>query len=360
MTEHLEVPPSELGDDCHVRAGAGEIPLLSLWSERRLGAGEDARPLTREVTPGRGLVAVFDGLGGSGAASVEAPDGPVTQARLAAQTARAWVDSHARDVLDRRQEPVRLAADLASVLRRTADEHGLGPGRLRSRMIRTLPTTVAIGTFACDAGEIRCDALWAGDSRIYLMTPYLGLQQLSVDHLRSGADPLANLVEDSPLSNVASASGEFRLQRTTVRIEPIPAVLVAATDGCFGYLPTPMHFEHLLLEPLWRAMTFHDWVTDVRRRIEEVAGDDATIAMAVLRPGLGLDELRGVFAGRFAHVDGIVTELDEVRDSLLTARTTLAVRENAWRAARERCWLRYREHYELGRRDPQDGSYGGR
>jgi hypothetical protein len=51
-----------------------------------------------------------------------------------------------------------------------------------------------------------------------------------------------------------SADTEFHVNYRRVELEG-PFLLVCATDGCFGYLPTPMHLEHLVLAPLTTART---------------------------------------------------------------------------------------------------------
>ena len=84
---------------------------------------------------------------------------------------------------------------------------------------------------------------WAGDSRAYVFDPD-GARQLSTDDLRDPGDALANLRHDSVVSNAMSADTEFHVSYRRVELQA-PFLLVCATDGCFGYVPTPMHFEHL-------------------------------------------------------------------------------------------------------------------
>ena len=84
---------------------------------------------------------------------------------------------------------------------------------------------------------------WAGDSRAYVL-PADGARQLSTDDLRDPSDAMANLRRDSVVSNAMSADTDFHVNYRRVELKA-PFLLVCATDGCFGYVPTPMHFEHL-------------------------------------------------------------------------------------------------------------------
>ena len=58
-----------------------------------------------------------------------------------------------------------------------------GSGRLKSKLIKTLPTTMAI--CACDLSSREYTAIWAGDSRVYCLQPDVGLQQVTTDDLKT-------------------------------------------------------------------------------------------------------------------------------------------------------------------------------
>ena len=55
------------------------------------------------------------------------------------------------------------------------------------------------------------------------------------------ATPLPSLRRDSVLSNASSADTEFHINYRRVELRS-PFLVVCATDGCFGYVRTPMHF----------------------------------------------------------------------------------------------------------------------
>ena len=69
--------------------------------------------------------------------------------------------------------------------------------------------------------------------------------------------------------------------------------LLCATDGCFAYVRSPMHFEHLLLSTMQGARDAPDWQRALEAEVTAITGDDAAIALL----GLGAD--LGGFKQRF-------------------------------------------------------------
>ena len=153
-----------------------------------------------------------------------------------------------------------LHRSVQQALRQRLQELKAPPSGLRSRLLRALPTTMALVALQRTqpggptwAGHV----LWAGDSRAYVFEP-AGARQLSTDDLRDPGDAMANLHHDSVVSNAMSADTEFHVNYRRVELQA-PFLVVCATDGCFGYVPTPMHFEHLVLEALRAARSTEAW-----------------------------------------------------------------------------------------------------
>src|SRR5262249_22927824 len=152
--------------------------------------------------------------------------------------------------------PTHPEADLHDVLqgRFSAEvESGIhSSDKFAGSLRRELPTTLAATAFHNGGdGQLHVSALWAGDSRCHVLSPTAGMQQLTVDDSPS-TDALDAIVNDAPMSNVICADREFTVHRLDFRL-PKPAILVSSTDGCFGYVATPAHFEYLLLQALQRA-----------------------------------------------------------------------------------------------------------
>lgn len=313
--------------------------------------GEDSDPILRDG-PDLGLVGVFDGMGGAGGTVYETPDGRRTGAYLASRIARDVVEQRMLELLepDWHLNGKAAARDLQhsvqQALRQRLQELNPAPSGLRSRLIRALPTTMAVVALQRTqpsgptwAGHV----FWAGDSRAYVFESQ-GASQLSTDDLRDPGDALANLRRDSVVSNALSADTEFHINYRRVELRA-PFLVVGATDGCFGYLRTPMHFEYLVLSHLLEARNTEAWSSALQAQIASVTGDDA--AMSTLGVGTDFKEFQKLFAPRVAELGSdFIEPLDELSDAVTRAEQELrALRERQLDETAER-WSRYKSGYE--------------
>jgi serine/threonine protein phosphatase PrpC len=326
------------------------------------GPGEDAKPIWTMLSATNGLIGVFDGLGGAGGEIIRFTDGTErTSAWIASRLVRDIVVRVYYQVMQDTSEAYESAAelhDLRASLDFTAELYRIikeqlreysarmrlinASRRLKSRLIKTLPTTMAVARF--DLTKNKFTAIWAGDSRIYCLKPDVGLLQVTTDDLKSRADALVNLVEDSPMSNCVNADTEFVLHERELAFQPC-SILIAATDGCFGYVRTPLHFEHLLLSTMRDSSDWGDWQKKLSKRIKAMTGDDATLS-AVAIGWHDFASCRSHYAKRLEWCDKRIQaydlkyqsserlqrELDEARKDLAEAQRTL--------------WEEYRKTYE--------------
>ncbi|MFE0191970.1 serine/threonine protein phosphatase [Streptomyces sp. NPDC058989] len=325
----------------------GRLHAVSVWTERVSGRGEDAEPLVaHHWESGQGLLAVFDGSGGAGAAPAwQAPDGTSrTSAWVGARTARLATDCWLHDVTKGRQdvEPQSLHAYLKYFLDKAPQRHSKIGGTMR----RQLPTTLAGVHYQIAVGEdeIELRPLWAGDSRAYALLPETGLHVLTRDHTRE-SDALELLRSDPPMTNLVCADRDFDID-THRLVLPLPCVLVAATDGFFGYVHTPADFEHLLLRTLQQAGGAAEWAHLLRREVEAFTADDASLALVTLGYP-DFDDLRTRFAPRLRQ---LADQQSRGRPSALTAAPgpdadahATAARIKAWQ---DQSWQAYRHDYE--------------
>jgi hypothetical protein len=194
----------------------------------------------------------------------------------------------------------------------------------------------------------------AGDSRAYVLTPAAGLQQLTVDDIRDHGDAMANLREDSVVSNAMSADTAFVVHHRQVPLTA-PVLVIAATDGCFGYVPSPMHVEHLLLAALRDASSTEDWSAAVQAAVSAVTGDDA--AMSVLGIGADFAGFQRLLADRTAELEQrFIAPLDAAAGRVRQLEQELERSRAAQEGERARLWEAYEQDYGRHLGDPGTGA----
>ncbi|HEX5967542.1 MAG TPA: hypothetical protein VFY88_03625 [Intrasporangium sp.] len=334
------------------RSPAGPRVALGFNLAKIPDHGEDSDPIVRH---GRhlGLVGVFDGMGGAGGTVYETPEGQRTGAYLASRVARDVVEPRMLRLLDPEwnldgpaaARDLQRAVKLALV--ETLRELKPPASGLRSRLIRALPTTMAL--IALQRRDSYGDRwtghlLWSGDSRVYALEPGTGAHQLTTDDIRDGGDAMVNLRQDSVVSNVMSADTDFVVRHRQVDLEA-PFVVIAATDGCFGYLPSPMHFEHLMLSALRDSNDADGWSAAMQAAISAVTGDDA--AMGLLAVGADHAELQELFAARTAELERRwIRPLDELAAEVSRAEHALEQARHRQTTDLAQLWGRYKAEYE--------------
>jgi serine/threonine protein phosphatase PrpC len=313
--------------------------------------GEDSDPILRDG-PDLGLLGVFDGMGGAGGTVYETPEGRRTGAYLGSRIARDVVEQRMLDLLEPdwhlngNAAARNLEHSVQQALKQRLQELNPAPSGLRSRLIRALPTTMALVALQRTqpggptwAGHV----FWAGDSRVYVFEAR-GASQLSTDDLRDPGDALANLRRDSVVSNALSADTEFHINYRRVELHS-PFLVVCATDGCFGYVRTPMHFEYLVLRHLLEARSTEAWSSALQAEIAAVTGDDA--AMSTLGVGADLQEFQQLFAPRVAELaSDFIEPLDDLSDAVTRAEQELRALQSRQLYEMTERWNRYKSEYE--------------
>jgi serine/threonine protein phosphatase PrpC len=316
------------------------------------GEGEDADPILR-VGPDLGLLGVFDGMGGAGGRVYDTPDGRHTGAYIASRFARNVVERLMLELikpewnLDGPASAAELHRVLASSLAARLAELKAPETSLRSKLVKALPTTMTLAVLQrADpaASAYACHLFWAGDSRAYMADPETGLHQLTTDDLRSGGDAMRNLTDDSVMSNCISADTEFHINHRQVELQT-PFLLLCATDGCFAYVRSPMHFERLLLSTLQGARDAGAWQRALEAEVTAITGDDA--ALALLGLGDDLDGFKKLFKDRAAEVERrYIDRLDELDGDVQRAEQELADLKTRRAELGAELWNAYKPDYE--------------
>jgi serine/threonine protein phosphatase PrpC len=272
------------------------IQIDGFYSAKSGGLSEDSEPLVvSTVGPIRErlFMGVFDGMGGAGSSVIEGRNG-FTEAYRASRITRLEcfnysVEKVVKDVMGLGRAEIsgrELSPLLARELKRAAEKLAIGPGssRIRGTLTKTLPTTLAcvdISMKRNSMGEMRVNAqaIWAGDSRAWVLTPSHGLQQLTRDDVDM-EDHLEQLRQDPPMTNVVSASVDFMLNDLRHEFST-PCVVIAATDGVSGYVRSPGEVELHILESFFQAEKKGTPVGKILLdRFATLAHDDVSCAIA--------------------------------------------------------------------------------
>ena len=257
----------------------------AIWSEKIPDNGEDAIPL---MVVGRkdGIVisGVFDGLGGSGAGRIDWADGRsvshawessrITRSTMERELARAksLKDSAFLDVAD-------LSSAIQARLQARSDELSITVTGLASSLTRVLPTTFA--GFTIDYKQSKAvEAYWAGDSRAYVLDIKRGLQVLTRDDAED-MDAFDSLSVDPPLTNVICADRPFVIHSKRVS-PPASYLVIAATDGCFNYWPTPANFEFEILNAIISNSSWSAALKTLGQSVRSVTKDDTSLTIAAV------------------------------------------------------------------------------
>lgn len=346
-------PVLPVNDQAEKPAGSEALPVVTTLTlmfnvEKASAKGEDADPVVVR-TDGYDVIGVFDGMGGAGAALCEGPAGRRTGAFYASALARGFV----RDIAQRDRPlltygtPGEIAGhiyeEVATKLNESAALLSMPISKLRSALLRRLPTTAAVAVVRKGGTEVL--VFWAGDSRVYVLSPDLGLSQLTRDHLRDDGDAMANLERDAPLANCIHADRTFSIGWRTFQPKG-KYLVIACTDGCFGFVATPMHFEERLLNTMAAAMSMDEWRNQLISSLGEITGDD--MSMAVLAVGWPtFDAMRAAFTARQWRVSHeIVGQLAQLDHDHAGTMARLAALEAERRTAKERAWEDYRQSYD--------------
>lgn len=309
--------------------------------DKREGLGEDANPLLiANEKKGYYAVGVFDGMGGSGAKDCESQyEGRHTQAFVASRIIRDATEKYLNQNSFSKVSKEDLKEVLTERLEKEKKDYPSPPSKLRSRLVREYPTTLAVITAMKEEKVYHIRSFWAGDSRNYLWTKN-GFFQISLDDLNENNDPQENLRNDAGLANCVCAGSDFLINEKDIKVAE-PFVIISATDGCFGYLKTIMHFQYLLIEGLRTSPDLEGWKSYVEEKLNEVTGDDMSLALVAV----GFDNyshLKSYFSN--VKIDGLdpILKLEQKKSEF---ETILADNKEQLDVAIQKGWNVYKSTY---------------
>ncbi len=315
---------------------------IKFVTEKKEGHGEDAPPLL--MIKGKFCaVSVFDGMGGAGAATCESIFGKdYTKAYVASRIAASSIEDYLANHLS--TDDITKEDLKAVIIQKLKEEQVKFPPQtksmLRSKLVREYPTTMALVTLTENEDSFRVDSYWAGDSHCYLWTRN-GLFQISKDDLEEDNDPMENLRNDAAISNCICADRDFLINHKEIILSKEPVAILSATDGCFGYFPTPMHFEDMLKRCLKKAKDEDDWKNRVIKCIQEVTGDDTSLSLI----GVGFKsfgKFKNIMASQSVSCAGRIRDIET---NIASQKEKLIKTQNEYEQVIKCGWESYKQSY---------------
>ena len=259
-------------------------------------------------------IAVFDGCGGSGAwkyPEFHHSSGAFVAAQSMAKSYLTWFDSipaaglHDPDALA--QSYLEYSRDILLRLKQSCAPMGVS-----GSLVKSFPCTASAAIISQEKeNSISITALNTGDSRVYCLVPEDGLIQLTKDDSRGNPDPLDSLRDNPPLSNVMNADKPYRVSVRQV-VLPTPCAVICATDGVFGFVRSPMDFEHLLLKCIICPETVAEFERRLQDEVVQITGDDST-CVAAFYGWNSFSNIKASLEKRFRQVQEIVDSIDMAR-----------------------------------------------
>lgn len=321
----------------------GKAISIMFMTEKMEGHGEDAPPLL-VIKDNTFAVGVFDGMGGAGAATCNSEYGEnYTKAYVASRMVASSVQSYLESHLGIDSVLVENMKDV--IVQRLRNEQEKYPpetkSMLRSKLVREYPTTMAVITLTENEKDMAIDCFWAGDSHCYLWKRD-GFYQISKDDLEEDNDPLENLHNDAAISNCVCADRDFWINhRHIVLKSKEPVAILSASDGCFGYYSTPMHFEDVLKSTLGKARDEKDWQEKIEKQIQKVTGDDTSLSLI----GVGFNSF-GTFKSLMRHKKySAIKKIKELESEIANLRNKLDKATNERQKVIRDGWEGYKQKY---------------
>jgi hypothetical protein len=302
------------------------IHSLILDLPKIIDKGEDAAPLLLNFDDNTTVIAVADGMGGAGGTIYNIDNAKRSGAYLASRAIISIAEGYfvgfknSGYIIDES-----TIADIAKDLKYHFDTglmqimdkiHQKGNSKLniKSNLIKRLPTTFNLTYIQEYESKITITNFWAGDSRAYILNSTEGLQQLTDDDLINKGDALENLSNDSPLSNCVHADKTYKINFNYINCDK-PQIIFTCTDGAFGYVQTPLHFEYMLLNALINSRDTEEWKENLVEVFKSFQSDDISLSLIVLGY-INYDQMRNDFKARYEVLQGDFFKLNKAEEEL--------------------------------------------
>lgn len=198
----------------------------------------------------------------------------------------------------------RLSSFVGDGLRSVASRFGFEKGKYGGQVV--MPTTLASLKYKKQGAEVLIDALWAGDSRCYLLCGD-GIKQLTADD-EDGSGAITNLFYADP--------SDATLNHRSYKVKS-PCLLVALSDGAFDpYEPNDnLGVEYSLLSVMSGCDSIEEYSKALTEYYDGLHSDDASLAFAAIGYE-DFSDMKASFAERAAATEALFSALHRLAPTL--------------------------------------------
>lgn len=312
------------------------LSVVDVYCEgKKEGMGEDyfSYSYPKEFQNNNAFIAVFDGCGGIGAKRFEIDTEIYTGAYLASRACAyktlEYYKKNGSFNFDK-MDSVNLEIEYVQALNEISSKCSTRGSELKGRLAsKNFPTTASIISVKYENGMLYSEFLWAGDSRGYILDSE-GLKQITIDDLDDEQDAMSNILNDASLSNLINSDEEFKIH-TILKSHDRPVLFISATDGCFGYFTTPMHFEYVILHSICESDSINEFERNLSGIIREFTADDFTF---------------GIIAAGFESFNSMKSYFKD-REKYIYKNYIKVLEETNTNEVREKLWDEYKKSYYL-------------
>lgn len=193
-----------------------------------------------------------------------------------------------------------------------------------AKSMKLFPTTLSAITYFNGENALYNACIWAGDSRIYVLSPTKGLQQLSKDDADESED---SMMSGTVMNNCLSADNEFHLNYLIYKVTE-PCIIFACSDGVFDYVRSPLNLEWALLTTILNLKDDlnNNEIADAMANafktqvFETIASDDTTMC-GILYKIENISQLKEMYQERMNSFGSVAVEMNKNIASSKNLRT---------------------------------------
>ena len=125
-----------------------------------------------------------------------------------------------------------------------------------------------------------------------------------------------------------------------------PLIILSATDGCFGYLLTPMHFEYILLDCLTNSSNCKEWSESIHKTLNPISSDDFTIGLQIVDEDFSYWQKS--LHVRYEYLkNSVIQPLDQIKAAYEKAIQECAMLQESLHNGITESWQQYKEEFML-------------